>query len=155
MTVRYGVIFIALMVFTLEQTPLKADVKISGFSELLLGTWAGGGDRIASTDLCAYNSVSDAYLIRARGEGAGFSFILSQNMGDGEAAYLVHFARIGGSFVQLTPDASQAFTGANTVDQECNDVDNATLRVTVQADALSTVPAGQYSGRVTIIMEPN
>jgi len=141
--------------FLVNYTIALADVRISGFQNLLLGTWTGSGNREASTDLCAYNSDSENYRITARGAGTGNAFILEQNTGPGEVPYLVHFRRIGGAYVQLTTNSSQAFSGAHTTDENCSGVNNATLRITVQAEDLSTAMAGSYSSNITILMEPD
>jgi len=153
--IRAGILTFLVIVFPLTYQAVLADVRISGFQDLALGTWSGSGDRVASTDLCAYNSDSSSYRITARGTGVANAFILDQNDGPGDISYIVHFRRIGDAYVQLSANMSQAFNGAHTTDQNCNDINNATLRVTVEADALGSAMAGQYSGNITLLMEPD
>jgi len=140
--------------FLVNYTIALADVKISGFQSLSLGTWTGTGDREAMTDLCVHNALSSNYKITARGDGTGDAFILGQNGGTGEISYLVHFRRIGDAYVPLLSNSSQSFSGADTLNENCDiGGNNATLRITVPGNAIGSAPAGTYSGRITLILE--
>ena len=126
-------------------------VKISGFTDISLGTWNGSGNLSGENSLCVYNEATPDYRVRARGSGAGNSFML--NGSDSDLAYQVRFKESSGSYVSLTADTFQNFTGADTDDIACGGSNNANLEVIVTSDALSAAASGSYSGTLTVLLE--
>ena len=133
------------------QSAEAQQVQITGFSDIALGSWTGSGDLSSEDGLCVYNSATANYRIRASGSGAGNAFSLS-GVGD-DVDYEVRFREDPGSYVSLTAHTFQNYTGANQVSPSCSGVDNARLEVRVTAAELSTVPSGNYSGTLTVLLE--
>ena len=126
-------------------------VKISGFTNISLGSWNGTGDVSGENSLCVFNSATSNYRIRARGGGLGNAFVLTGTSTDVD--YEVRFKESVGSYVSLTADSFQNFTGANTTNDDCSGVDNASLEVRVTDTELSTAESGSYSGTLTVLLE--
>jgi hypothetical protein len=126
-------------------------VKISGFTNIMLTSWTGTGDLFDVNNLCIYNGSTANYRVRARGGGTGNSFKLAGSSTD--ISYEVRFKESAGSYVSLTADTFQNFTGANTTDVTCGGVANANFEVRVTEAALSAAGAGNYSGTLTILLE--
>ena len=146
-------IFPVVLLFLLLFIPRSAEsqsVRISGMSDLSLGTWMGSGDLTNQATLCIYTLGNANYSIRATGNGAGSAFTLSS--GGSTVAYEVYF-KDSGSFVQLTSGTRGNFTDANTTTDGCGGVNNATIKVVATAAALSAATAGSYSGTVTLLLE--
>jgi hypothetical protein len=139
-----------LLLFFLVTSAEAQTVRISGVGDLNLGTWMGSGNLNSQDTLCVYNLGNANYKIRATGSGAASAFTMAG--GGNDLAYEVYF-QDSGAFVQLTSGSYSDFTDANTVADDCGGVDNATLKVVATSAALSSVPAGNYSGTLTLLLE--
>jgi len=128
-----------------------ADVRISGFTDLNLGSWAGMGDLTDEMNLCVYNSDSlePNYNITASGGG---SFVLES--GANQVAYVPAFKGSVGAYQDLTHGVAATFSEANHASDDCGGGTNANLRITVTEAALSAARAGSYSGVITVLLEP-
>ncbi len=127
-----------------------ADVQITAFNDLTFGTWGASGDMVQTDDLCVYNSFDDNYKITATGSGGSFQM----TSGGDNLSYEVRFRQGGGSYVQLTHNSSSSFTNANTTSATCSGGTNSTLQVTVRDTALAAARPGNYSGVLTLLLEP-
>lgn len=132
-----------------------AQVKISSVNSLSLGTWSGSGSLSDNDDVCIYNSDTSNYSITASGSGSGQSFAMS---GSGSSmAFEVWFKGSSGSvgtYSQLTSGSPENFSGANQTAVDCGGGVNANVKVSVGALTLGSVPAGSYSGSLTIVVTP-
>lgn len=126
--------------------------RITGMSNFSFGTWSGSNDMVASDTVCIYRSSGTGYRITASGNGAGNSFLSTGS--STTVAYEVHWKHGGGSFVSLTANNSQTFTGASN-SLTCSGVDNAELQVTFPESNLSAARADSYTGTLSILLEPN
>lgn len=138
------------IVFAATAVPARADVQITGFSNMSFGSWGGTGDMVLTNDLCVYNSVDANYRITASGSGGSFQLVSGGN----SIPYAVEFKKSGGSYSALTHGSSAAFNGANTASVNCGGSTNSTLRVTVTQAALDTAHAGSYGATLTVLVEP-
>ena len=144
--------FLCLFALVSYSQPATAQqVKISGFTNVNLGSWNGSGDLYSEKTICVYNQATANYKITARGSGSGNAFTLSGT--GGTVAYQTHFKESGGSYVELTSGSSSNFSGANTTHNDCNGSSNATFKVTATAAALGSAGAGSYSGTLYILLE--
>ena len=148
-------LFAILFIFGWTQSALANPiVRISGFNDLTLGTWSGTGDLSDEDPVCVYKSTDTSYKISAHGSGSGNAFTLSS--AGSTIPYEVYFKGSIGSYVQLTSGAiGTSFTAANMVADDCGGLTNATLKVVATATELAKALTGNYSGTVTILLEPS
>ncbi len=129
----------------------KADVQITKLDDLSFGTWGGSGDLEQTDQICIYNTVDANYRISASTPSGNFRM----NDGANILPYEIRFQGSSGGFVQLNYNSPTGFTAANTSSSNCGGSTNATLKVTVTESALSSAVSGNYSGTVSLLLEPN
>ena len=130
---------------------VMADVQITKLDNLDFGTWGGSGDLDQTDQICIYNTVDANYKVSASTPAGAFRL----NDGGNVLPYEVRFQGSSGGFVQLNYNSPTAFTAANTSSANCGGGTNATLKVTVTESALSSATPGNYSGTVSLLLEPN
>lgn len=132
-------------------------VKITGLANITFGTWSGSGDLNDDEDVCVYtNLAAGTYYITASGSGAADAFTLAS--GGDTLAYRVYFNDEDGTTgeAELTATTKSAQqTGAHVTSQTCVGGDTGNYHVQIEASELSTVPAGSYSGTLSLLVEPN
>lgn len=129
-------------------------VRITGLADLDLGTWDGANPMAGSDAVCVY-STTRAYTLTAMGSGAGNAFTLTD--GTNTVAYSVNWQSEGGANNALTTGTTVPNLGANHNSVTCNGhaSDNATVTVSVSVAALSAIPAGTYTGTLTLTVAPD
>jgi len=128
-----------------------ADMRVSGFIDFNFGTWSSG-TLSTSGDLCVYKSIGDTYNVTATGSGAGGAFSVAD--GGNTVAYTVDWARKSSGFTTLTSGAASNFSGANESSTDCGGVMTSTLRINFPDTNLQGAVPGNYSGELTILVEP-
>ena len=140
--------------------------RVSGLNDIDLGTWSGAGDLSGSDDLCIGRSgvglfANGAYRVRLDGDGDASdvsAFTLSN--GTDLLHYTVAFndaTGVGGTpvtgGVMLNAQTGFGFWQFINVLFGCS-VNNANIEVSVPAAELLSVPAGNYTGTLTIVLIP-
>ena len=131
-------------------------VRISDMDDLSFGTYDRSGNETANDNVCIYTNDAQAdYRITLTGDGAGNAFTVTD--GTNTVAYAVKWndaQGTGGPSVS-TGVALANQTNANTQDTGCNGGTNANIEVTFHESALLAAPSGNYSGTLTVMVEPN
>jgi hypothetical protein len=136
-----------------------ADIRIFGLEDFSLGRWVlGAGPLRANANICVTVTPPGAplYQITAYGQGSGNSFVLSS--AGNNLPYRLFFndrPRSNGA-AELT--AGRALTslrarrrGGNQ--SQCNRP-NANLSILISDSDLQQMPAGRYSGSISIVVGP-
>jgi hypothetical protein len=136
---------------------LPALVRISALQDIDLGTFDGTA-LDGSDDVCVW-STTRAYSITATGDGGGGAFTLTGNTNGDVVAYAVEWADDAGQTSGTTLTSGNAVTGrtTNATTTDCNGGNdpNATVIVAVAEDDLAAVTADNYSGTLTLLVEPD
>lgn len=140
--------------------------RISGLNDIDLGTWSGSGDLSGSDNLCIGRSgvglfANGAYRVRLDGDGDPsdiHAFTLSN--GADLLYYNVAFndgTGTGGTpvtgGVMLSGQSGFGFWQFLNVLFGCA-VNNANIEVTIPANELQSVPGGNYTGTLTVVLIP-
>ena len=136
--------------------PTEANVKITGFRDMdSFGSFDGLHDLEDEDGLCVCRDAPDTtYQITAEGVGTGGPFQLSD--GSHTLEYEVWFKQSSGSYVKLSPNVAHSFDGASasqTCDDKAGNI-NAYFKLVFRANVLAAVPAGTYTGHVSLLLEP-
>lgn len=128
------------------------EVRISNLSDINLGVFAGA-DAVGSTDACVYRNGTGAYRITATGSGAGGAFALTD--GTNSVAYTVDYDDGTGAVAMGAAAPMIGRTGADPSSATCATTgNNATVTTTVAAATAASLPAGTYTGTLTLLVAP-
>lgn len=128
------------------------EVRISNLADIDLGIFAGA-DAIGSTDACVYRNGTGAYRITATGSGAGGAFSLTD--GTNSVAYTVEYDDGTGALALGSSTPLIGRTGADPASATCATTgNNATVTTTVTAADGAALPAGTYTGTLTLLVAP-
>jgi hypothetical protein len=151
-------IFFTLLLFTIlapiygVKSVSAADVQISGLVDFNFGTWSSGILNLEN-DLCVYKSADGSdYRVTATGSGSGGAYQITS--GSNHISYTVAWARKNNAFTTLSSGAASNFDGANQSNTDCSGVMTATLRIQFPEANLQAAVPGNYSGDLTILIEP-
>ena len=140
--------------------------RISGLNDIDLGTWSGSGNLSGSDDLCIGRSgvglfATGAYRVRLDGDGDASNInaftltngtnLLYYNVAFNDATGTGGTPVTGG--VMLNSQTGFGFWQYINVLFGCS-VNNANIEVTVPATELQSVPGGNYTGTLTIVLIP-
>lgn len=130
-------------------------VQISGLNDIDFGAYAGAGDLDGSDAFCVYRNGTGSYNVTISSAGAdGGNFRLSN--GTSFIAYSVRFnddADITGGSDVSSGDTLAGTGSATSV--TCGGASNASLGVSIAANALQAAPSGIYTDTITLLVEPN
>lgn len=137
--------------------PAELCGKISGLTDVPLGTWGGTGDLTSNYELCVFvqNDNDSVYRIRGTGTGAGNAYIVSSGANDisvsigwnqdGEASYFDLFA-----------NSLLSISNPNTADENCTvGGDSAQVKITIDEANMEYATAGTYTGTINIYTSPD
>ncbi|MEO1576247.1 MAG: hypothetical protein AAFU65_14975 [Pseudomonadota bacterium] len=128
------------------------EVRISNLTDINLGVFAGA-DAIGSTDACVYRNGTGFYRITASGSGAGGAFSLTD--GTNSVGYSVEFDDGTGAVAMAASTPMVGRTGADPASATCATTgNNATVTTTVTAADGAALPAGTYTGTLTLLVAP-
>lgn len=134
---------------------IPASIRISDISDLVLGTFNGVNDLVASDPVCIYKNGGTLFGITASGSGMAGAFTLAN--GAATVPYAVTWQDTTGT-VTLAPGVQAANRGtAFTANTTCNSgaSNNATVTVRITAANLLTAQQpGLYSGVLTLMVVP-
>ena len=130
--------------------------KISGISDLSFGSYSGSGTAAQNDNVCVYtNNASGNYKVTAKGSGTALAFTLTNSVQI--VPYTVRWNNISGTSgnIALTTNSqSGTLSGANTSSQNCAGGSNSNFQVLITQGSLMSVPAGTYSGILTLVIDP-
>lgn len=130
-------------------------IRISDINDLVLGTFDGVNDLVASDTVCIYKNGGLLYGITATGSGVAGAFTLSN--GASTAPYSVTWQDNLGTLALVPGVQVNARGNAVTTSTTCNGGagNNATFTVRITAASLLTaVQPGLYSGVLTLMVVP-
>ncbi|MCC6220112.1 MAG: hypothetical protein IT291_02615 [Deltaproteobacteria bacterium] len=129
------------------------NVQITGLVDFNFGTWNVGTTEQASDGVCIHKSGTGArtYLVTGTGSGSGGDYTIAS--GANELAYTLEWDGGPGGFKSLVPATSKTFSGASR-SQTCNGGTNAEMRITFDVADLDAAIPGDYSGSLTLLIEP-
>ncbi len=129
-------------------------VRVNNLNDIDLGTFTGAaGDLSGSDNFCIYRNGTGNYNITMTGSGTASAFTLTD--GSNTLPYSVSFTN-GSANAITSGNSLAAQAGAFTANDNCNSGvnDNVSVSVTVANSDLSSVPAGSYSGTLTMVVAP-
>jgi hypothetical protein len=140
--------------FFVEAT--QADVLITSMRNANFGTWDGVGNETKTDGVCVYQSGgNENYLVTATGDGSGGAFNVSDSSSGSTIPYQVKWRNSSNVWTWLTSGIPLATSSANTTAEDCGGAKNAKIRVKFTSSNLENAAPGDYSGDITITIEPN
>lgn len=128
------------------------EVRISNLADINLGVF-GGADAVGTTDACVYRNGTGAYRITATGSGAASAFSLTD--GTNSVGYSVEFDDGTGAVAMGASTPMIGRTGADPASATCATTgNNAVVTTTVVATDAAALPAGTYTGTLTLLVAP-
>ena len=147
-----------LLFFVNFKNACAQQVQITDMDDFSFGGYSGSGDLTQTDgDICIYQSggTGTNYQVTASGTGPGGSFQIQSGMDS--ISYEVSWKPsqgTGGSFTSVTANSGHSFNGADNASTNCGGSANAALRVHFPNASLSTAAPGNYSGTLTIRIDP-
>ena len=135
---------------------VSASVRISGLSDMDLGTWSGDGDMSGSQTVCAFASPGVDYTITFDGGNQPGNYVLENGMGSEIQFDLYYAPNNTGSGYQLTTptNALVGQTGASD-STDCLSGETGSIQVVVSEAALASMPSGTYSETISVTLAPD
>lgn len=136
---------------------IPTKVRITGISDLNVGTFSGSGDLNVNDNVCVYtNAESGEYKITASGNGIGNAFTVKDDA-ERTIPYEVYWNDANGTTGNVQATSGSVITSqgnADTTSQTCTGSTNANFQVIVRELDLQTKMAGTYTGTLTLLIEP-
>ena len=140
--------------------------RVSGLNDIDLGAWSGAGDLTGSDNLCIGRSgiglfANGAYRVRLDGDGDA-SDVSAFTLSNGTDLLYYNVAFNDATGVGGTPVTGGVMLNAQTgfgfwqflnVLFGCS-VNNANIEISIPAAELLSVPAGNYTGTLTVVLIP-
>ena len=141
------------LLFMASDLALADGIRISNLANIRLN-FTAGYDSVGSSPACIYHSGAGSYSLIGRGSGAGGAF----QLGDGATNTLPYEVSFddGAGLQTLSPDIPLTnLMNANTTSPSCADSgNNGSIDIRISALIISSVPAGNYSGTLTLVVAP-
>lgn len=132
-------------------------IQVTGLSDLDLGMWDGVNDATTMDSICVYaNNSSGQYSATFTGSGVGGAFSLAD--GAETVPYLVQYtdnALIPTVYPATSGTQIMNLVGAHQTLPDCGGVDNGAISVSIQQAVLATSTQGNYTGTLTMLIEPS
>lgn len=127
-------------------------IRISNLRDIS-GIFDGVNDFTGSTPVCVYRHGTGTYSLYARGSGAGGSFLLTD--GFNQVPFAVSY-NDGSNKKDLSAGiVLNSLKGADPASPSCaNTGNNGELSVRISSQTLSSVPASNYAGVLTVVVSP-
>ncbi len=130
-------------------------VQVSNLDDLYLGTFDGTADLSDTDTFCIYRNGAGTFDITMSGDGGSSAFTLTDIPALNTVPYTVDFTNAATTTTMATNVALGGQANANTTSTTCGGTDNVSITVTVATADLASVPAGFYSGTLTMIVSPD
>lgn len=127
-------------------------IKISGLTDIALAE-APSGEYMGTSGACVYRNASGSYTLRADGSGTNNAFVLSDG-GTYAIPYTVNYDDGNGSVPVSAATTLLGRKNANTAAPDCGGSSNGVISVSVAQADIASVPAGTYSGTLTLTVAP-
>lgn len=129
----------------LIQADINDLVRISRLDDLNLGSFDGSNDLSANDDFCVYRNGLANYDITVTAAEGSFVLVDDSNT-------LAYSLTIAGSPVSHA--IALSLDNADTDSVSCNDSDNVNVAISIDSNDLQSVPAGAYTGTLTLTVAP-
>tara|TARA_R110000868_G_scaffold262401_2_gene521011 strand:+ start:83 stop:568 length:486 start_codon:yes stop_codon:yes gene_type:complete len=137
--------------------PAELCTKVSGLTDVPLGTWGGSGDLTSNYTLCVYvqNDNESNYTVTGTGTGTGNEYIVTS--GANEIPLNIDWEEDSDpGWTGLSENATTMFPNHNILDEDCAIGGNsAKVRVTIPQANMDYAISGSYSGTVSILTSPD
>jgi len=128
-------------------------VQLQGIDDLLLGNYSGSGDVSATEPFCIYRNGSDTYQVTASGNGNNGDFSLLNN--GSEIPYTIEWDDgTGPAPMAVNSNLTQRQNATTDLNTCSSGSSNASIKITLQETDLSSSPAGNYRGTLTLMIAP-
>jgi len=128
---------------------VQQKVKVSGLSDIALGTYSGTGALSGGTNACVYsNSPGQAYKVTASVSNAA-SFQMS---GSTDPSNAINFGATWGGQALTFNQAATGFTGSSS--PNCGGSTNAAFNVSVDEPTMLAAAPDTYAATVDLLIEP-
>jgi len=127
-------------------------ISITNLQDIALAD-NGSGDFTGASPACVYRNGTGSYTITASGSGPANAFTLT----DGSSNTLPYTVTYDDGTGAQTMAAATALTGrinADTSSKTCANGDNGNIAVSVASTDVAAVPAGTYTGTLTLTVSP-
>ena len=126
--------------------------QISGLDDINLGTWSGA-DLSGSDQFCVFSSTRSYTITATSGNGTGATFRL-KDAGTNFIAYTVSWTDSAPATTALTSGTASGAQATSATSVNCGGADNTTVSVNVPSANIASVPAGNYSDTLTLLVTP-
>lgn len=130
------------------------NVKITGISDIALGSWSGTGNLVGSTSYCVYRNGGDSYSITATTDQSNFS-VYSPTTKDSIPFTAQVSDTVNSVIAPLTYNTATTAALKGSTSMTCGGGSNGQLQVTFAQSALQTASSGtDYQATVTLLVQP-
>ena len=132
-------------------------VQVSGLSNINIGTWAGGADKIAEGSFCVYSNTAGATYsisISSPNQDASSNFFLVNPGATASIPYGLQFTDNVSASTGTTVGATPISGAGNNSVPGCGGIANAKLIVSILATDMQTAPTDSYSDTITLVVVP-
>jgi len=130
------------------------EVRISNLVDITLGTFLGA-DLGGSSPACVFRSGTGNYEITATGDGGTGSDEFALTDGTNSVDYTVAYDDGSGAVLVSSGTPLTGQTGGDPASDTCAGTgDNGTIAVNVLASDMEGLPAGAYTGTLTLTVAP-
>lgn len=127
-------------------------IQISNLEDIALAD-SGSGDFSGTSPACIYRNGTGAYTLTASGSGVANAFTISDG-GANNLAYDITYDDGTGAQTLAAATALVGRTNADTASKTCASGNNGTISINVAAASVLAVPAGTYTGSLTLTVSP-
>lgn len=133
-----------------------AQVQISNLDSIDFGSYSGLGDLSTDESFCIYSAAqSGAYRLSVSSTGQDSNgHYVEEVSGLGRIPLTVLYAGKGAGSGTIEVTNNYVHGNGDSVSKNCSGIDNATLTLRLAESDLQGATTGKYSGRLTILVEP-
>jgi len=126
--------------------------QISRLDDINLGSWSGA-DLNGADQFCVFSSTRSYTITATSANGTGATFRL-KDAGTNFIAYNVSWTDSTPAVTALSSGSASAAQATSATSVNCGGADNTTVTVNVPSANISSVPAGNYSDTLTLLVTP-
>ena len=126
-------------------------IKVSGMTDIALGTWSGSGAKTGSDSICVYDNSGGLYNATFTGNGTASAFTIVN--GGNIIPYTVTYDD-GAGVDAVTKGVPLGCAGAHQTSFTCGGGTNGTIAISIAEADMAAKVAAVYSGTLTILVAP-
>lgn len=127
-------------------------IQISNLEDIALAD-SGSGDFAGASPACIYRNGTGSYTLTASGSGDANAFTISDG-GANNLSYDITYDDGTGAQALAAGNALAGRTNADTASKTCAGGNNGSISINIAAADVSAVPAGTYTGSLTLTVSP-